>query len=181
MIKVFLAVRVLHMLMGALWLGGVAVMAFFLGPALDDAGPEGGKVMAGLERHKFLTYFPIVAGLSVLSGLWLIWRFTNGDFAKSSFHMFATGGVLGLTAAIIGGSVVGRTANRLVALGKQAAAVNDAQQRAALVAQMGPLKARMKTSWTRSRTSARRPSPQTSLPELASTKPRRMILSTCSA
>jgi hypothetical protein len=145
MIKVFLAVRVLHMLMGALWLGGLALMAFFLGPAMSDAGPEGGKVMAGLERHKLMTYFPIIAGLSILSGAWLLWRFTSGDFAQSTFHMFATGAVLGLAAAIIGGAVVGRTANKLAALGKQAAAATDAQQRGAIMAQMAPLKKRMAT------------------------------------
>ena len=145
MIKVFLTVRVLHMLMGALWLGGVTVMTFFLGPAINEAGPEGGKVMGGLVRRKFLTYFPIVAGLSVLSGAWLLWRFTSGDFAQSSFHMFATGAVLGLAAAIIGGSVVGRTANKLAALGQKAAAATDAQQRGAIIAQMAPLKKRMHT------------------------------------
>ena len=145
MIKVFLAVRVLHMLMGALWLGGVTVMVFFLSPAIDEAGPEGGKVMAGLVRHKFLIYFPIIAGLSVLSGLWLFWRFASGDFARSSFHMFATGAGLGLIAAIIGGSVVGRTANKLAALGSQVATTTDPQQRAALFAQMTPLKKRMTT------------------------------------
>jgi hypothetical protein len=145
MIKVFLAVRVFHMLMGALWLGGVTLMAFFLGPAIEEAGPEGGRVMMGLERHKLMAYFPMVAGLSVLSGLWLFWRFASGDFARSSFHMFATGGVLGLAAAIIGGSVVGRTAKKLSGLGKQAASTTDAQQRGALVAQMAPLKKRMHT------------------------------------
>ena len=145
MIKVFLTVRVLHMLMAALWIGGTAVVVFFLVPAVDDAGLDGGKVMAGLERHKFMAYMPALGGLTVLSGLWLIWRFTSGDFARSSFHMFATGGVLGLTAAIIGGSVVGRSAKKLSEIAKQAASTTDAAQRAALVAQMGPLKKRMKT------------------------------------
>lgn len=146
MIKVFLTVRVLHMLLAALWIGGTAVVVFFLVPAVDDAGPDGGKVMAGLERHKFMTYMPTLGGLTVLSGLWLIWRFTSGDFARSSFHMFAAGGVLGLGAAIIGGSVVGRSAKRIGQLSTQAAATTDAAQRAALLAQLGPLKKRMKTS-----------------------------------
>jgi len=145
MIKVFLTVRVLHMLLAALWIGGTAVVVFFLVPAVDDAGPEGGKVMAGLQRHKFMTYMPTIGGLTVLSGLWLIWRFTSGDFAKSSFHMFATGGVLGLTAAIIGGSVVGRSAKKISEIAKQAASTTDAAQRAALLAQTAPLKKRMKT------------------------------------
>jgi hypothetical protein len=40
---------------------------------------------------------------------------------------------------------VGRSAHKISAIAKQAASTTDAAQRAALLAQMGPLKARMKT------------------------------------
>ena len=58
--------------------------------------------------------------MTVLTGLWLYWWFTNGfnpaDSASMSGRVFGAGGVLGLAAAVIGGSVVGRNMKRVIAL-----------------------------------------------------------------
>ena len=44
-----IVLRFVHVVFGALWVGMVAFVTFFLMPALQAAGPEGGKVMAAVE------------------------------------------------------------------------------------------------------------------------------------
>jgi hypothetical protein len=78
--------------------------------------------------------------MTVLTGLWLYWRFTDGLdptlLASTGGHIFGTGGVLGLVAAIIAGSVVGKNMKRAVAmLGRIEKAAPE--ERAALAAQVG--------------------------------------------
>src|SRR5262245_51264207 len=121
----FLAARVLHVLLGATWLGMVVATTFFLMPAIQEIGPDSGKVMMGLARRKFDAFIASVAGLTVLSGFYLYWHFTAGFdpgiSASAGGRVFGLGGVLGLVAAIVGGSVVSRSARKIFALAKQAA------------------------------------------------------------
>ena len=115
----FLSVRVLHILFGAVWLGAAVFVSLLLMPAVREAGPEGGKVMMGLGRRRVPVFIATVSGMTVLTGLWLYWRFTDGfDLSlvnTAGGHMFGTGGVLGLIAAVIATSVVGRNMKRAVA------------------------------------------------------------------
>lgn len=46
--ELVIALRLVHIVLGALWVGMMAFTVFFLTPAIRDAGPEGGKVMAAL-------------------------------------------------------------------------------------------------------------------------------------
>jgi len=115
----FLSVRVLHVLFGAIWLGAAVFLTFLLMPAMRQAGPAGGKVVQVLGR-RIPAFIASISGLTVLTGLWLYWHFTDGfDPGLSSTmggRVFGAGGVLGLAAAIIGGSVVGRNMKHVVAL-----------------------------------------------------------------
>ena len=70
-------VRFLHVFAGALWVGMAIFSAFFLMPAMKEVGPDGGKVMAALERRGLVAFIPIVVSISILSGLWLYWRYTG--------------------------------------------------------------------------------------------------------
>ena len=74
-----LAMRLLHIVLGVFWAGALIFNALFLGPAIRDAGPEGGKVMAALLRRRFLDIMPVVAALSIAAGIWLYW-FQSGGF-----------------------------------------------------------------------------------------------------
>ncbi len=42
--------RLVHIVLGVLWVGMIAFMVVFLTPALRDAGPDGAKVMMALQR-----------------------------------------------------------------------------------------------------------------------------------
>jgi hypothetical protein len=117
---VFLTVRVLHILLGATWLGMAAFVVMFLIPAVRDAGPDGGKVMLGIGRRKLPAFIASISGLTVLTGLWLYWRFTDGFSPALAGSMgarvFGAGGVLGIAATAIAGAVVSKNMKRAVAL-----------------------------------------------------------------
>jgi hypothetical protein len=135
----FLSLRVLHVLLGAAWLGAAVLLSFFLMPAVQDVGPDGGKVVIALVGRRLDAYIASIAGLTVLSGLYLYWHFTDGFDPSISSTMggqvFGAGGVLGLVSAIIGGRVVARNMKKAVALMTQSTGVADAAARSALMAQ----------------------------------------------
>jgi uncharacterized membrane protein len=144
---VFLAVRALHVLLAAAWLGTVAFIYLVLSPALDEAGPSGAALITVMSRRGFHPLIAAVGGTTVLTGLWLYWRFTGGFDPTASATMgarvFGAGGVAGIVALVIGGAVVGRAAKKLEALGAKITATSDAAARAALLAEIGATKGRM--------------------------------------
>lgn len=135
----FLSVRVLHVLFGAIWLGTAFFMTFMVMPAVRDAGPDGAKVVQGLGRRGIVPFIAAISGLTALTGLWLYWRFTDGFdpglSASMGGQVFGTGGVLGLAAAVIAASVVGRNLKRVLALVDQMEKTEPAG-RAALMDQL---------------------------------------------
>jgi hypothetical protein len=141
----FLIIRVAHVLFASLWIGAACFITFLLMPVIDALGPAGGTVMGKLAERKLTPYMGAVGGLTTLSGLWLFWRFTAGfDPAISASHAgiaFGVGGVAGILATVIGGSVVGRSANQMVELGKTMAAMGESERKAAME-RMTLLKAR---------------------------------------
>jgi hypothetical protein len=141
---IFLGLRVAHVLLAAIWFGSTVFVSELLVPALDAAGPAGGQVMGGLSR-RITVYMAILGGTTVLTGIYLFWHFTGGfDPAVSATRAgraFSTGGAAGLLAAIIGGSVVGRSANKLGPLMGQLATAKD---KTALMQEVNALRQRMK-------------------------------------
>lgn len=73
-----LVARVLHVALGVFWGGVVVFNAAFLGPSMAEAGPEGAKVAGGLMRRRFLDVLPTTAILTILSGVYLLWRVSAG-------------------------------------------------------------------------------------------------------
>ena len=146
----FLSLRALHVLCAALWLGSVSLLAFFVMPAIERLGPDGGKVMTSLQRAGLNAFMGAIAGLTVLSGIYLYWHLTSGFDATLSAtteaKVFGLGGLLGLVAAIIGGSVVGRSARTLDATAATLATTTDGATRTQLLADMTRLRGRIKSS-----------------------------------
>lgn len=145
----FLSVRALHVLCAALWLGSVTLLAFFVMPSLEGLGAEAGKVMSNLQRAGLNAFMGAIAGLTILSGIYLYWHLTSGFdptiSATTEAKVFGFGGLLGLIAAILGGSVVGRSARTLEATGATLATTTDGATRTQLLADMQRLRNRVKT------------------------------------
>jgi hypothetical protein len=144
-VMLFLTVRVLHVLAAALWLGAGAILTGFVAPVVGEMGPAGGQVMSGLGRRGFLTYMAIVPGITVLTGIYLYWRFTGGfDPAIMQTHAglaFGVGGLCGLAGIIVGGGVIARSSKALLELGAKMPSLPPAE-RAAAAQQMATLSAR---------------------------------------
>ena len=101
-----LALRFLHVFFGALWVGMMAFQVFFLGPALGEAGPDAGKVMAGLMKRRIPLIMPVIALIVLVSGSWLLVRSSGGNMAAYMAtpmgKAFAWGGVIAILAFLVG-------------------------------------------------------------------------------
>lgn len=96
-----LVLRLLHIVGGVYWGGAIFFTVLFLGPSLRDAGPDGAKVMQGIQARGFMTWTPVVALLVIVSGIDLLRR-VSGNFQPEWFGT-ARGMTLslGMVAAIV--------------------------------------------------------------------------------
>lgn len=120
--ELVIALRLVHIVFGSLWVGMMAFTVFFLTPSIRDAGPEGGKVMAALQRRGVMTVMPIIALLTIVSGVWLVQRVYGGMTALVASRAglgFAIGGAAALIAFLLGVIVVRPAMLRANASGDQ--------------------------------------------------------------
>lgn len=143
----FLSVRVLHVLLAAVWIGSTVFLFGLLMPVIEQAGAEGGPVMMGIHRRGLAAYMGSISGLTVLSGFWLFWRFTAGFdptiSGSPSGIAYSIGGTAGLLAVILGGGVIGRSANKVFTILTQAAPLHDGSEKAGLMQAAALLRRRM--------------------------------------
>ena len=95
-----LVLRLIHVGGGAMWVGMFAFMTFYLSPALAEVGPEGGKLMAALQRRRIMVVLPVIALLTIGSGFWLMMRVYGGPANLAASRMGIALNV-GATAAIV--------------------------------------------------------------------------------
>ena len=143
----FLSMRVLHVALAGAWFGAAAFLTLYLIPSVQQLGPAGAPVLAALVRRGAVKYMASIGGLTIVTGLYLFWRLTGDPaFPASRGGMaFSIGALTGLIALILGGSMVGGSAKKLVALGEKAAGMPDGAERAAIMNTMNGLRARMLT------------------------------------
>lgn len=140
--------RLLHVLGGAFWFGAALLNTAFLGPGLRAAGPAGGDVMRQMVQVRRLPlWINGAAMVTMLSGIWLYgWRsswFSAAGWVQSSGGLtFGVGGVFAITAAVIGGAFIGRSAKAMGQIGK-AAEEEGRPTTEAERAEMGRLQRRM--------------------------------------
>ena len=98
--------RLIHVLAGIFWVGAMLFVTWYLTPALNESGPAGGKVMAAIGRRGFIKVVPVIAILTMLSGIWLYWRISAGFdpvyLRSGPGHVYGTGGILAIVAFLIG-------------------------------------------------------------------------------
>lgn len=140
-----IVLRLIHVVLGALWVGMMVFTAFFLGPAIQDAGPDGGKVMAALQRRGLMTVTPILALGTLLSGIWLYWRvsggFQSGYVTSPGGLAFGLGGAAALLAYGIGMIVMRPSMLRVAALAQTLDSATP-REREERMAEMQRLRAR---------------------------------------
>ena len=121
-------------------------------PAVEATGAAGGQVMTRMVKGALIKYFAILGGMTAVTGIYLLWRLTGGFdpviSASRTGMIFGIGGVCGIIAVIIGGSVVGRAATENVAVMEKAAGMPGGPEKEALLQREAALRQRMKSSGT---------------------------------
>jgi uncharacterized membrane protein len=102
-----IVLRLVHVLGGIFWIGALMYNTFFLMPAMAMAGPQASAgVSNGLRARKLFTVLPVVAVLTMLSGIRLM-QLTSAGFAAAWFRStsggtYAMGGALAIVGFVIG-------------------------------------------------------------------------------
>ena len=113
MYSAMLLFRLLHIFFGVLWVGGVVLIALFVQPTVRAIGPAGGQFMGYLlTKTRVAAYFPAVAGLNVVAGLFLFWRNTaaGGHWGATRQGMtISIGALAAIVAFLIGGVMIGKS------------------------------------------------------------------------
>jgi hypothetical protein len=143
----FLGLRALHVLLAATWIGSTIFISTLLAPAVDASGSSGGQVMMNINRRGITAYMGALGGLTIVTGLYLLWHFAGSLGSVTASHAgiaFGVGGTSGILAGIIGGGVVGRSGVRIATLMREAAGLPDGPAKAELMGRSVPLHRRMK-------------------------------------
>ena len=142
-----LVLRVVHVVGGIIWVGGGVLMGLFLAPALAKLGPTAGQVMGELQKRKMMTVLPIIAILTILSGVRLMqitsMGFGAAYFATAAGKMYAAAGLAGIVAFLAGITFNRPLAMKMAKLNQEMAA-NPASKEAGM-AEMKQLQQRAAT------------------------------------
>jgi uncharacterized membrane protein len=138
--------RFIHVVAGAVWVGMVVFTSFFLMPAVQEAGPDGGKVMAGVQRRGVMTLMPILAIATLISGIWLYVRAAAGmhaEYARSPTGMtLALGGLAAVLAWLVGMIVLRPSMMKAMALAQSLGPSTSADERQRVMADAQQLRLR---------------------------------------
>jgi hypothetical protein len=113
--------RLLHIVSGAVWVGAVAMTAFFLMPAVMSSGPAGGQVMGKVAARKLPQTMMALMALTLLSGIGMMWdlasRTDGAWFSSSMGRTISLGAAFAIVGAVYGMVVNRPVANRIAQLG----------------------------------------------------------------
>ncbi len=141
-----LVLRLVHILGGIFWLGSGLFTTFFLIPALGRVGPAtAGPVMGALQQRRLFTVLPVVALLTILSGIRLFQimsaGFSPAYIASRTGQTFLWSGIAAVAAFLLS-LLVARPA--MVRVGQLSAAMASLpeEQRAGRLAEVERLRRR---------------------------------------
>ena len=117
-----LVLRVAHVGGALIWFGGAFLSALFLDPTARALGPSGAAFMQQLLRRGVALMFPIVATVTIVSGIALYWRDSGGLQAAW------IGSPAGLTFTIGGLAAIGAFVGGMMLIGPSEAAKSAVHQ-----------------------------------------------------
>ncbi len=136
----------LHIVSGFLWAGGAFVQGFFVVPALLEAGPAGGAVMAGITKRRFVPMMTATSVVALLSGARLYsLRFSSAWLTSAEGIVLTLGMLLAIGGAVIGMARQRPTAEKMAALARTIGAAGGppSPEQAAEMTQLGTKLARL--------------------------------------
>jgi hypothetical protein len=149
MTTVMIILRLVHITLGVFWAGTIFFFVTFLEPSMREAGPDGARVMQGLQKRHYLNFMPLIAGLTILSGIVLYWRVSAGFASAWITSRIGLGLTVGAVASLVAFAVgvFGMRRAALRAASKSAALQgSEGAARDALMAEIQALRGRARTS-----------------------------------
>jgi hypothetical protein len=142
----FLVLRLIHILLGIVWLGSGVFAAFFLIPAIAGNPQLMPGVMGGLQKRRVFIIIPTAGLLTILAGIRLLWIDSAG-FAESYMQTgpgrtFSVGGTAAIIALLLQVFVARPAGVKLGAIAAQLAASPSAPERDSLNAKADSLRRR---------------------------------------
>ena len=145
-----IVLRFVHVVFGAIWVGMVVFATFFLMPAIQEVGPDGGKVMAAVQRRGLMTVMPLLALGALISGIWLYIRAGAGmpaEFGRSPMGMtYGLGGLAAIVAWVLGVAVLRPSMMKAMALGQSLGPSATAEERQKVMGEAQRLRTRAAAS-----------------------------------
>ena len=115
-----IGLRIVHIVAAVIWVGGAALLVFFVQPSAQKLGPVGGQFLEEMfVRRKVSRYFAIAAGLVVLAGVSLYLKNYLSVATSLPALAFLLGGILGIVAFARGGTVLQRAFGNLTAISEE--------------------------------------------------------------
>ena len=145
-----LLLRLVHILTGVFWAGTIFFMAFYLEPSARAAGPDAAKVMGGIQKRGLMTVLPIMALLTILSGVDMYRRLSVG-FEPAWVHSrigltYGIGGIASIVALTVGFFVMRSATMKAGQMAAQLPNVTDDTERQRMQGQIQQLKGRSRTA-----------------------------------
>jgi hypothetical protein len=136
--------RLLHIVSGVFWAGAIFFFVTYVEPAVRATGADGAKVLVHMFLRRYLTVLPVIAAVTILSGVWLMW-ITSMGFAPFWWKTpLGRGIVVGAAAALVafalGLTIMRPAAVRLWDIARTMPQLQDEGRRAALMAEAGSLR-----------------------------------------
>ncbi|HKC80243.1 MAG TPA: hypothetical protein VKB91_03550 [Gemmatimonadaceae bacterium] len=145
-----LTLRVIHILGGIFWVGSLMYTTFFLVPAIRSLPAVAGPVMAGLQKRRLFTILPVVALLTIFSGIRLLWiasaGFDDSYLSTSTGRAFSVGAGAAIIAFLLSVLVSRPGFLKVVKLSASLATATDEATRQPLLAEMQRINKRAATA-----------------------------------
>lgn len=129
---VLLILRIIHIVAGVFWVGGVLMMTFFIGPTIGATAEAGQKFVGHLMGNlRFSARMSAAAGLTILAGFILYWIDSNGFTSAWMRSGPGIGFGIGAAFALVGfvyGILIGRTTKAMAQLGAKFQGAPSAEQ-----------------------------------------------------
>ncbi|MBA2444511.1 MAG: hypothetical protein H0V49_04180 [Nocardioidaceae bacterium] len=112
-----IALRIVHILSGVLWVGGTALFFLYIEPTINKLGPDAEKFIDELiNRRKAPIYFVTISTLTVVAGVILYWRDFGGINTSPYGLALGLGGLAAIIAWLGGNLVIPQTLGKVSAI-----------------------------------------------------------------
>lgn len=126
----WIALRLLHIVSGALWVGSAFLFVGFIGPSAAEVGSSAGPLLSVAVKKRKAAKVITWLGMTTVAAGWVMW-FLNlrdhgglGDWLGTRFGVGITiGAILATITFFVGAYGVGKNVERLVDLGDAIATV----------------------------------------------------------